>query len=264
MEFTIQELREILEHILEELTSGNIERHDWYAGLFTGVESSEAEELASYESSTYATVAMGEKRYSREHVLAIEAIRYPELHDLMRQIVLKITEYGEKGRFKQIWENEEVQAGGAFARELAMYSKEDISLYLRYIRTNDLDHEVYQTYDMLAVCSRWDYSIETIPLLLFRHDYGQHQEIYGSNICKTVDEAQGYLDAAIAYFQEEWDFDPNSEDDIDLTMEWVDAVFGQVLELDEEQIFKFATEFVTQMAEDESPTIEDLLAAAKG
>lgn len=268
MEFTMDDLRAILEHILEELNSGNVKKHDWYGGLFQGVEIAHAEELEDYESSTYATVygdmQQEEERYSLEHVLAIEAIRYPELHKLMHQIVIKITEYGEQGNFKQIWENEEVQAGGAFARELAMYNKDDIPLYCRYIKTNDLDHEVYQLDDMLAILTKWDYSLETMPILFYRQDNGQGGGIYGSNICKNITDTGDYLNAVIAYVKEEWEFDPNDKNNIRETVNWLEPIFSEVLALSEEQMLKFATEFVVQMSNDNTPTIETLLAAAKG
>lgn len=266
MEFAMEELQGMLEHILQELNSGSVKKHDWYHGLFDGVESGAAEELENYESSTYAAVygdMQEEERYSYEHVLAIEAIRYAELHKLMEQIVMKITEYGEGGRFAQIWENEEVQAGGAFARELAMYDKKYIPLYCRYIRTNDLDHEVYQLDDMLAILEKWDYSVETMPVLFYRQDNGQCGGIYGRNICKTADEIEAYLDSFITYTKEEWEFDPNDKECIRETAKWLEPIFSEVLELTEEEIEKFAVKFVQLMAEGETPFIETLLAAAK-
>lgn len=267
MEFTMADLRTVLEHILKELNSSNVKKHDWYEGLFQGIESGIAEELENYESSTYATIygdMQEEERYSFEHVLAIEAIRYAELHELMRQIVVKITEYGEQGNFKQIWENEEVQAGGAFARELAMYNKDDIPLYYRYIKTNDLDHEVYQLDDMLAILTKWDYSLETMPILFYRQDNGQCGGIYGNNICKNIADTGGYLDAMTAYVKEEWEFDPDDEDTIRKAANWFETIFSEVLALSEEQMLKFATEFVVQMSNNTPPTIETLLASSKG
>ena len=267
MEYTVDELRGELERILEKLCSGDIKKHDWYGGLFQLINSGEAEDLADYESSTYAIVygeMQEEERYSYEHVLAIAAIRYPELHNLMREIVVKIIEQSENGRFEQIWENEEVQAGGAFARELAMYSKSDLPLYLRYIKTNDLDHEVYQLDDMLAILTKWDYAVETMPILFYRQDNGQCGGIYGNNICKDIGHAEDYLGALVEYFSEEWEFAPENERDIRETMSWLKPIFANVLELNDEQMLKFSTEFVRQMANGIVPTIDALLLATKG
>ena len=258
-------IKETLENILSALKSGEIEKHDWYSGLYPD-EFSEHIGDDKYKSSVAHATEDGEEtteeRYSVENVLAIEAIQYPELHGLMEQVVLAITEFGETGRFKQIWENEEEQAGGCLARELACYDKSYIPLYMRYIATNDLDHEVHQSDDIISICDKWNSSKETFPLMIYRAEFGQETEIYeglAEGICKAKEEADGYLAEAIKYFEENWSFTEDDEDDIEQIQHFFAPVFAGLFDLDDEQMEQFATTFVNMMAEEETPAIADLL-----
>ena len=242
-------IKETLEKILKALEAGEVERHDSYGRLFP-------DEFGDHL----------DDRYSDEHVLAKEAIKHPELHPLMEKLVLKITEIGERGNHTQIWENEETQAGGSLARELAMYDKKYLPLQLRYIYTNDMDHEVNQMDDIVEICDKWDYSKEICPLLIFRAEFGQVTEAYdglASGILKREEDAQGYMDEAVIYFKENWTFTEDDENDIEQINMFFTPVFGTFYGLTEDEMESFATEFVNLMAAEEDVTIEALVKAAR-
>lgn len=255
---TLEFLKETLEHVLAELQSDRVKRYDWYRNIFP-------EELT--RSDQFNSIAAS--RYSSENLLAVESIKHPELHNLIKQVVLRITEIGETGRFAQIWEHQEEQAGGCLARELAMYDKKYIPLYYRYIQTNDLDHEVHQMEDMHDIFHKWNYSPEIIPLLMYRGEHGQMAEVYEdyaedvqANI-KSMEDAEKYYKATLKYFEDQWGFTEDDEDDIEQVSNYYLPLFATYFGLDEEQMTRFVTEFVNRMAEEDIPTLAELVEAAK-
>lgn len=252
-------LKATLEDILNELEAGTVKRHDDYRTLFP-------EEFHAYEWDGEAEEEDdAAQRGSLENVLAVEAIAHKGLHPLMEKVVKAFAETGEKGRNTQIWENEEEQAGGCLARELALYSKQYLPLYLRYIATNDLDHEVFQMDDMMKIFDKWDYSSEIFPLLLYRGEFGQNADAYedlAEGICKGRKEADAYLKQAVAYFEANWDFeetDDEEDEDLQELARFLLPVFVGPLGLEEEQEAGFIIAFNNAMANGEAPTVESLL-----
>ena len=259
MEFTKEFLKETLEHLIEEFNSGDAEQHDWYSGIYP----SEFEDARGYLIQDTGGYYSDTERHSVENVLAIEAIKYPELHPLMVELLEKITEEGE------MWEHEEEQAGNSLARELCKYDKKHLPLYFRSIQTNDLDHEVYHSIDITEIGDTLGYPPEIMPLLLYRSEFGQEADIYSdlaNGICKTKEDAQKYLDQMAVYFDNQWSFDvtetPNS-DDCKTLNGMFEPLFKELFGLDDDHLLKFAMAYNNFMANNEKPTIEQLLEATK-
>ena len=265
MEFTKDFLKELLGKIIEELDSVDAEDIDWYIELFPEGMSLQKGYLVKDRFDMYGEDG---ERYSAENVLAVEAIKYEELHTLMAELVEKIAKFNEENR-KPLWESEEEQAGNSLIRELCMADAKYLPLYYRFIQTNDLDHEVYQSVDIREVCDATGCPPEIMPLLLYRSEWGQEAYRYddlAEGICKTKEEAQKYLDQAGVYFDDQWDFDTADsidEEDCETLRDMFAPVFQELFELDDDQIAKFAMEYNNIMADGEKPTIEQLLAATK-
>jgi len=264
VEYTKDFLKETLENLIAEFDSGDAESFDWFCTLFP-------DELCEQEGYLIQDTLFEEysdtERYSAENVLAVEAIKFPELHSLMAELLEKIIEFNEEN--ETMWESDEEQAGNSLIRELCKADAKYLPLYFRFIKTNDLDHEVYQSLDMAEVCNGTGCPPEIMPVLLYRSEHGQEAEVYADfadGICKTKEEAQKYLDQAGVYFDDQWSFDTAEsvdEEDCETLRDMFEPVFKELFELDDEQIAKFAMKYNNAMAEGEKPTIEKLLAAAK-
>lgn len=236
---TQQFLKETLEHILAELKSERVKRHNWYIGIYP-------KEFDPYAQDGYVwdgdPAENPTERYSAENLLAVEAIRHPELHELMEKVVLEITKIGEKGNFTQIWESDQEQAGGCLARELALYDKKYLPLYYRYIQTNDLDHEVYQMEDMDSIFYKWNYGPEIIPILMYRGEHGQQAEVYedyagyAQEKMNSMEDAEAYYEATLEYFEDQWGFTEDDEDDIEQVKNYYSPLFADYFKLDDEQM----------------------------
>jgi hypothetical protein len=268
MEYTKDFLKETLENMLakmtEEIDAGDADPFDWYYGLFPDGMSNQEGYFIQDKFGEYGDDS---ERYSAENVLAIEAMKFPELHSLMVELLEKIIEFNEDEGV--MWESDEEQAGNSLIRELCKADAKYLPLYFRFIKTNDLDHEVYQSLDMAEVCNGTGCPPEIMPVLLYRSEHGQEAEVYAEfadGICKTKEEAQKYLDQAGVYFDDQWSFETAEsvdEDDCRRLCDMFEPVFKELFELDDEQMSKFAMEYNNIMAEGEKPTIEQLLAATK-
>jgi hypothetical protein len=253
---------DLLEKLIEAFDSGEPERIDWYAEFFPdGLE----EEEGYYIHDVTGVYGDECERYSGENILAVEAIKYPELHPLMVQLLEKITAFN--ARHSEMWESEEEQAGNSIARELCKYDKKYLPLYYEFIKTNDLDHSVYQVNDLDEVYEKWEYSPEIMPLLLYMTENCQRSMDYGvlaDGICKTKEDAQKYLDARAVYFDDQWSFKAAGSADFadaeSLNM-MLSPLFKNLFELDDNQMAQFAFAYNNAMAKGEKPTIEQLLAA---
>jgi len=148
---TKEQAQSALETIMNALNGDEVETFDWYFQFTPSFED-------MYEE--------GNDFRSDEDVVAREAIKHAELHELMAQIVEKITELNFE--IGEIWENEEEHAGAHIARELALHDKKYLPLYVKYIHSNDLNHEVYQTEDITDVIYEWGWCPETYLLFAAR------------------------------------------------------------------------------------------------
>jgi hypothetical protein len=261
MEFTKDFLKETLENLVEAFEEADLEEEEGYRNLYPEEFSVATGYLINDPGGYYAKT----ERYSAENVLAIEAIKYPELHPLMVELLEKITDFADNEG--PIWEHEEEQAGGSLARELCKFDKKYLPLYFKYIQTNDLDHEVNQNFDIMEVCDVLKCPPEIMPLLLYRSEFGQEASIYSNlaeGICETKEEAQAYLDQMTVYFDDQWSFDEAESTDSEGCQEISDMfspLFQTLFELSDEQMLKMAMAYINYMAEDEKPTIKQLLKA---
>lgn len=201
-----------------------------------------------------------------EDILAIEAVKYPQLHAIMEKIVLRLTKFGEEN--DAIWGTEESVAGSGFARELAIADKKYIPLNYRFLLTNDMNHEVYQTDDIWLVCKKWDFAPETYPLIVFRAGCscgGQHLvNMFPTNKRMTPAEAQLYFDTVLKGIEDTkpyWRF--SETDDLGKYEVWslklLFEPFCQSFDLNEQQHSAFALAFNNAMANKVKPVLDDLL-----
>jgi hypothetical protein len=186
-----------------------------------------------------------EERSGDENI-AKAAIQYPELHDLMCELVEMVT--CSNFREKTIWDEDEEHVGGAIARELALYNKANVALYAKFLSSNDLNHEVYQEQDIDEIMSKWGVCRETYPLAVVRWlAPGQHGDSFPyADVAEHIgkkgkDEAKFFMKLAVKWFDKYLD-DSDNHDDVsysryrrklaDLLME----VIGETLEISEVEI----------------------------
>lgn len=144
------------------------------------------------------------KYRSSEHVVAKLALKHPDLHPLMVEVVEAIIEFNAN---EPLWEDEDEHAGAHFARELALYSREYIGLYTEYLASNDLNHEVYQSQDIQAIARKWSatWDKDLYHLLLTRlFTPGQHYDEDIWYMCNTLGLAKhltGSKEAMDSFFE---------------------------------------------------------------
>ena len=192
-----EKLHEILKDILEKLDTEEPEQYDWYCMLYPEIEG------FSYD----------EYRGS-EHAIASKAIQHSELHPLMERVVDKVTEIAN--RIGEVWNDEEDHAAAGFARELAVYNKKYAPLYARYLATNDLNHEVYQSEDIWDILHEKDWCEELYSIVVSRvFTPGQHgrEDWFGfcesglSDALKRDGEMDLFFEKVKQFFDEEWGLD---------------------------------------------------------
>lgn len=182
-------LEKILRNAIQNLEDGNFENVSFYSFL--------PEALALEETGSYRSV---------DEYIAVHAIKFPELHRLMCELVDFIADCNNQNT---IWDNEEEHAGGAIARELALYDKSNVALFARFISSNDLNHEVYQAEDMEAVVKKWGPCRETYSVVAARWlTPGQHRYEFDydavSDTIKTKAQVEQVMEALAQWFSEGW------------------------------------------------------------
>lgn len=71
-------------------------------------------------------------------------------------------------RGRRLWMNEEVPSGSPAARALALRNRGHLATYEAFLRTNDMNHEVYQHEDLQALVERWGWCEALYPLVAAR------------------------------------------------------------------------------------------------
>lgn len=193
-----EKLKEILDKLLAGLNTQEPEQYDWYCMLFP--------EIENYDYNKYR---------GSEHIIAAMAIKHPELHNTMVEIVEKVTDIANE--IGEVWNDEEDHAASNFARELSIADKKHIPLYARYLATNDLNHEVYQSEDLWDILSKWpDWDKYTYPIVVTRvFTPGQHGRedwigFYEGGLGKALkkdSETDIFFDIVKQFFEEEWGLD---------------------------------------------------------
>lgn len=105
-----------------------------------------------------------------EDRLAIDAVKYPELYPVLREIIKGITSINKAYWDGPIDVDSEWSAGSFFAGRLALASKrdEDILLFAHHLATRDLDHEAdpFGFFGVWEILKEFGYSDKSMPVLI--------------------------------------------------------------------------------------------------
>lgn len=112
-----------------------------------------------------------ERPFQAERNFYGSALQQAEYQESILSYVRKIIEHNRNGSI--LWSSEEEHAGTHAAMALALFDKRYISDYIDFLRTNDLDHEVYQSDDIRELIERWGWCEETLSLAAARSFRGQ-------------------------------------------------------------------------------------------
>ncbi|WP_246057410.1 hypothetical protein [Leptospira gomenensis] len=112
-----------------------------------------------------------ERPFAAERSFYSQAIRHAELHEPILNYVYKIIDQNRK--VAVLWSSEEEHAGAHAVVALALLDKKYIENYVDFLRTNDLDHEVYQSDDIQELIERWGWCEEILSLAAARSFRGQ-------------------------------------------------------------------------------------------
>jgi hypothetical protein len=88
-------------------------------------------------------------------------------NERLAEFVRRVTEANRVHR-TPLWSNSECHLGGAVAARLAMRSRAYISLFIEFLETNDLDHEVEQAEQIDRVVEAHGWCPETVALWVGR------------------------------------------------------------------------------------------------
>jgi hypothetical protein len=108
---------------------------------------------------------------SSETVFYRSAVIFPELRgDVLKlvQQILSLNKNPEKDWYRCLWANEEVPAGTDAIQELVMADPSFLPNYVDFLRTNDMDHEVYQSWYIRYLVHRLGASPGMAELLVAR------------------------------------------------------------------------------------------------
>ncbi|MDU1890468.1 MAG: hypothetical protein E6767_07225 [Dysgonomonas sp.] len=205
-EFGKTEAETVLDSLLDGIAKGvDGKSYEWYNNLFPQLDVDY--EFDSPEEHMDGILDEGTYR-GIEDVVASEAIKHPELHAKMQQLVEKVTEINNK--YRETWIDDEEHAATHFALKLALYDPKYIPLYTAFLDSNDLNHEVYQMFDISVIINKWGWIPETYLLYVTRWltTTGQHagEEIIEEDITEamTGNEQQKtiLMDAVKKYFSD--------------------------------------------------------------
>ena len=164
------ELKEMFTEIRDQIVNASeedYEEEDWYLSVLDKDE-------APYD------MVDDEDVLTIEDAYAIEAVKYPEFHPLIREIVEGITEINmETGEPLSV--DSEWSAGSFFAARLALATKleSDIELFAQHLGERDIDHEAdpYDFFGVTEIFEELGYTDATMPVVfgtLFANS--QHRE----------------------------------------------------------------------------------------
>ncbi|MDI7204116.1 tetratricopeptide repeat protein [Leptospira santarosai] len=117
-----------------------------------------------------------DRPFKSERIFYNEAVQYSEFHPSILKYVNKIIEQNLQSSI--LWSCEEEHAGTHAIMALALFDKKYIKDYVNFLRSNDLDHEVYQNDDIEELIRKWGWCQETLSLAAarcFRGQFGTDQ-----------------------------------------------------------------------------------------
>ncbi|PJZ58530.1 hypothetical protein [Leptospira barantonii] len=112
-----------------------------------------------------------ERPFQAERNFYSQAVKQKEFQEPILNYVRKIIDHNRNGSI--LWSSEEEHAGTRAVMALALFDKTYIKEYIDFLRTNDLDHEVYQSDDIQELIERWGWCEETLSLAAARSFRGQ-------------------------------------------------------------------------------------------
>lgn len=117
------------------------------------------------------TSTNSERPFLAERDFYIQALKHVELQKPILGYIRKIIDHNRKGPI--LWSSEEEHAGTHAVMALALFDKIYVKEYIDFLRTNDLDHEVYQSDDIQELIKRWGWCEEILSLAAARSFRGQ-------------------------------------------------------------------------------------------
>src|SRR5690606_5895857 len=124
-----------------------------------------------------------------------EAATFEALHPLLHAYALETAE-GAHGH--AIWSDDETPSGTHAIVPLVMHDRKWLPDYLRFLRSNDLDHEVDQAGDIDAIIERYGWAPDTLALAAARlvscqGQFGEEQfgQLLEEGLSDHLDTAKG-------------------------------------------------------------------------
>ncbi len=179
-EWLSQKLNSILEG-LNTATREDMDKHGWYRNLIVDDELKDA-----YKAIDYTNVM------NIEDALAIEAVKYPELFPVLREIVEKLSYINDTYWDGPIDVDSEWAAGAFFGTRLVLASEaaEDIDRFAYHLSTRDPDHEesTFQFFGFYEILRTFGYCEKTMPLLLglFFTNSQHRDELFSTQDCAKI------------------------------------------------------------------------------
>ena len=102
---------------------------------------------------------------TNEEDLAAAAIKHPELHPFMVDVVEKIIHLTSTGKVYDLWVHDEEQAGSPITRELVLHDEKYCDLFARCLLHQDLNHEVMQNDYIKEIIDKWGINENTAKIL---------------------------------------------------------------------------------------------------
>ena len=159
-----------LKQILKTLIASVKETKLLYSDKQTEVISHNYNRLESFKFKVIFNNNDGSSQIFEEKSFFTKAAKFESLASLILEYC-KVTDNGEEGT--RIWiidEHAEGRPAGTFAiLALVDQNKKWIPKYIEFLRTNDLDHEVEQMWDIKNIIEKYGWCIETYELAIARN-----------------------------------------------------------------------------------------------
>ncbi|MDU1891440.1 MAG: hypothetical protein E6767_12195 [Dysgonomonas sp.] len=155
----LEELLNAINENVKNATEDDYSDSEWYREILW------RDELEDYfEDCDYEAIMNIEDR------LAIDAVQYPDLYPVIREIIEGITKINNEYWSGPIDVDSEWSAGTFFAGRLALASKsdEDVLLFAEHLATRDIDHEAepFDFFGVWEILKEFGYCDKTVPVII--------------------------------------------------------------------------------------------------
>lgn len=112
--------------------------------------------------------------FTSETLFFRTAAEYKELHPLILKYVDHLIRHSREA--KLLWSHDETPAGTDAIESLVFKDQKYLPKYIEFLRTNDMDHEVYQDYGIGYIIKKYGWNEDTVRLAAVRLGvcHGQH------------------------------------------------------------------------------------------